>query len=207
MFAGFGAGRWIDRHGVPGLGFAPGVASADLAALGPYTRVREIQPGNDGHIRVVLEQVRERELTGRIDDNRIRSLILAATKDPTDPALRVDSVQMLSGQTGMDVQDALIASVRQDPNAAVRLKALEGLRQFPDEVTREALKYVLQHDDDASVRSEAIDILAPVSGKAGFSPELANTLEDIMRSQQMDDYVRMRCFQILRDMNAPIDVY
>ncbi|MBV9082511.1 MAG: HEAT repeat domain-containing protein [Acidobacteriaceae bacterium] len=207
LFAGFAAGRWAERYGLPGFSTTPGIASADLAPVAPFTRVREVRPGDDGHIRLLVEQVRERELSGRIDDNQIRGLILAATRDPNDPALRVDSIETLNGQTGNDVRDALIASVRQDPNAAVRLKALEGLRQFPDALTREALKYVLQHDDDASVRAEAIDLLAPVMNKTGISPELANTLQEIIRSQQVDDYVRMRSFEILREINAPVDVY
>ncbi len=40
-----------------------------------------------------------------------------------------------------------------------------------------------------------------------FSPELADTLQQVMRSQEDDDYLNMRCMQILQEMGAPINVY
>ena len=129
-------------------------------------------------------------------------------EDPSDPGIRVYSVEVLKGQRGEDVRDALLKSARLDPNAAVRLKALEGLRQFtPDSSTVETLKYVLEHDDNAGVRSEAIDMLAPVGHNLQPAPDLAGTLQQIMRSEREDDYVRARCQQMLRQMNAPIAVY
>ena len=110
----------------------------------------------------------------------------------------MDSVEILNDQNGSDVRDALVYAARHDPNAGVRLKALEGLRRFVDDpATRESLAFVLQHDDNSDVRSQAIDVLAPMAGKVELSPELAGTLQEIVRSEQGDDYVRMRCMQLL----------
>ncbi len=50
-------------------------------------------------------------------------------------------------------------------------------------------------------------MLVPEKGKTQFSPELAGTLQEVMRSQQEDDYVRMRCLQVLREMKASLDIY
>jgi hypothetical protein len=206
VMIGFSAARWLDRTGIPGFATS---GSSQMGLLNPATaRVRDIQPDQNDRVHILFDQVSPREIIGRIDDPEVRQLLLAAMKDPTDPGLRVDSVEMLKGQSGSDVRDALLNSVRHDPNAAVRLKALEGLRRFAgDEPTRDTLKFVLEHDQDPGVRSEAIDVLAPANELIQVSPDLAGTLQDIVRSTSEDDYVRMRSIQLLRQMNASLDVY
>jgi Putative zinc-finger/HEAT repeats len=202
LFAGFSAGRWIDHHGVPGGLSGPSGSEAGL--FDPSTaHVRDIQPSGDNRVRIIFDQVREHEITGRMDDQGILRVLIAASKDPADPGIRVDSVEMLNDQNGSEVRDALIYAARHDPNAGVRLKALEGLRRFVDDpATRENLAFVLQHDGNCDVRSQAIDVLAPTAGKVEFSPELAGALQAIMRSEEGDDYLRMRCMQLLRQVNA-----
>jgi hypothetical protein len=206
VLVGFTAGRWLDRNGLPD-GFN-GNRVSEAGLFDPSTaHVRDIQPSDDNRIRIIVDQTREREITGRIDDQDVRRLLFAAAKDSSDPGLRVDSVDALKDQAGSDVRDALIYAVRHDPNAGVRSKALEGLRRFVnDPATRENLAFVLQHDDNSEVRSQAIDVLAPVTGNVELSPELTGTFQEIVRSEQVDDYVRMRCMQLLREMNAP-DIY
>lgn len=207
VFVGFSAARWIDRNGLPQPLQMRG--ATEMGVFNPsVARIRDIQPSDKNRVRIIVDQISEREITGRVDDEQVRQLLLAAAKDSSDPGIRVDSVEMLNGQDGNDVRDALLRSVRYDPNAAVRLKALQGLRQFAgDSMTRDALKFVLEHDDDPGVRTEAIDVLVPEKGKAQFSPELAGMLQEVMRSEQEDDYVRMRCFQVLREMKASPDIY
>jgi hypothetical protein len=207
VVAGFAAGRWVERNGLPG----PFYSNPELQAaqFDPSTaRIRDIQPSEDNRVRIVVDQVREREITGRIDDQGVRRLLLAAAKDAGDPGLRVDSVEMLKGQDGSDVRDVLVYAVRNDPNAGVRLKALGGLRRFIDDpAAQQSLAFVLQHDDNSDVRSQAIDLLAPMTGKIELGPALTDTFQEIVRSEQSDDYVRMRCMQFLREMNALPDVY
>ncbi|HMF74458.1 MAG TPA: HEAT repeat domain-containing protein [Bryobacteraceae bacterium] len=218
FFIGFGMARWTDRNGVPEALQSSGPFSAS-SLLGPSTtRVREIQPAAQDRVRIIVEQVRDGEVTGSVTDQDVLQLLLAATRDSADPGIRVDSVEMLnrqtldqqalSGQDGNDIRDVLLNTVRHDPNAAVRLKALEGLRRFAgDSGVRETLKFALEKDENAGVRSEAIDILAPVDGKLQMTPDLAGTLQDLMRSLPDDDYVRARCQQVLRTTNAAFDVY
>ena len=112
-------------------------------------------------------------------------------------------MELLIGQTGPDVRDVLLANATRDPNAAVRLKALEGLRQFSnDQMTRQALMSVLQHDDNPGVRSEAIEVLVPSGAVVRLSSDLQGTLEQIIQSNRDDEYLRARCLQILRATNA-----
>ncbi len=205
VFIGFTSARWIDRHGLS-LG-AESSGTSDMSLVNP-PRIRDIQPDGHNQVRILFDQVNQRAVTGTPEDQTVRRLLLAAMQDTNDPGIRVDSVEVLKGQNGDDVRDALLKTVRQDPNAAVRLKALESLRPFASEpATRDTLKFVLQHDANADVRSEAIDILAPAGPNLDVTPDLAITLQEIMSTEQENDYVRARCLQVLRSVNAPLDIY
>jgi hypothetical protein len=203
LFLGFGAGRLVDRFGVPGLGGPNGLGSMALLDAGD-AHVRQLQPSGDNRINIVIEQVRQHEITGSLQDSSVRQLVLSAVHDPADPALRMDSVSILDNQDGADVLDALTYAVRHDPNAAVRLKALEGLRRFPYNVaTRDCLRFVLEHDASADVRSEAIDVLASDRQGDHTGPDLADMLGQIATSPQQDEYVRLRALQLLKSLNSP----
>jgi hypothetical protein len=207
VFIGFSAAHWIDRNGIPS-GSSVGGAT-EMGIIDPTTaRVRDIQPGDNNHIRIVIDQVRQREITGSINDDSVRRWLLVGMQDSDDPGIRIDSVEMLQGHVGDDVREALLRSVRGDPNAAVRLKALTALRPFRAEPrTRGTLEFVLQHDTNAAVRSEAIDMLAPPDAGVEWSPDLADSLQQAMRVQPGDEYVHMRCRQLLDEMRASLGVY
>jgi HEAT repeat protein len=171
-------------------------------------RIRGIETGEGGRVRIIVDQVHQNVVVGQIDDVTIRRLLLAAAKDPNDPGVRYDSVEVLDRQNGSDVRDALLFAVRHDPNTGVRLKAIEGLRRFIDEPeARDGLAYVLEHDTDPGVRSQAIDVLAPATDKLSSSPELLNALDNAVRSDQMDDDVRLRCMQVLNELKASPIIY
>lgn len=204
VIAGFSGAQYIDRNGLPG-GLATG--AQDMGIINPAAaRIRDIEPTENNRVRVVFEQ--ERAITGPVDSETVRQLLLAATTDEADPGIRMDSVEVLNGQPGEDVRDALLNSVRHDPNAAVRLKAVQALGRFADDrAVREGLVYVLQHDDNAGVRSQAIDVLSAANGASRISPDVADALQAVVRSSQADDYVRLRCLELLRSANAPFGVY
>lgn len=207
VFVGFGCGHLVDRYGLPGLASSDGTTSAGV--LTPSSRIRDVESDGSDRVRIVVDQVNQQQVIGSLQDENIRRLVLAAAKDPLDPGIRADSVDLLKDQAGADVRDALLYSIQHDPNAAVRIKALEGLRRFSDDApTRNVLKLVLQHDQSPDVRSEAIDILAPADQKVELSPDLIVTLQDLVRSeQQSDDYARARALQLLREINSPTDVF
>jgi len=205
VFVGFSLGQFIHAPGT----LTPFGGVSEMGLLNPYTsRIKNIQAGRDGQVRIIFDQVRQRQLVGQADSAEVRKLLLAAAKDAADPGLQVDSVNILKDQGGDDVRDVLLDVVRHDANAGVRLKALEALRRYSDDsATRQGVAFVLEHDDNPGVRSQAIDLLVPSSGRVGFSPELANTLEEVIRSEQNDDYVQMRCLQLLQEMGAVSNVY
>ncbi len=207
VFAGFTAARWMDNGRLaPGSG--SGFARMGLLDMS-NAHVREIEPAGQNGVRIIIDRVQQQEVTGNLDDDTVRQWVLAAMQDPSDPGIRVNSVEILQHQSGPDVRDALINTAKTDSNAAVRIKALEGLRQFAaDAATRRAVEFVLKHDNNADVRAEAIDILVPADRPApAMTPDVLTTLQDILNSEQENDYVRARSLQVLRAMNISGPVY
>jgi hypothetical protein len=45
----------------------------------------------------VLDETRQRIVSGGLNDQKIRILLLAAAKDPSDPGLRAETVDILNG--------------------------------------------------------------------------------------------------------------
>jgi hypothetical protein len=207
VFAGFTAARLMDGGHLPVLGHS-NLAQMALWNSG-NAHVRDIQPTGQDGVRIILDRVQQQEISGRIDDSTVRQLLFAAMQESNDPGIRVDSVELLQRQPGYDVRDALLNSVRTDPNAAVRIKALEGLRQFTnDQLTRTAIESVLKHDNSPEVRSEAIDMLLPSERPiATLTPDVLTTLQDILTSERDDDYVRSRSLQILRAAGISSPIY
>ena len=125
------------------------------------SRVRYVEPVSPGRVQIVLDETRQRVLSGSVDDEAIQRLLLTAAKDPSDAGLRVESVDLLKNNSqSAEIRKALVYSLQHDPNAGVRLKALDGLKQFAEDPdTRQALTQVLLKDDNPGVRTQVIDLL------------------------------------------------
>jgi len=204
LFIGFASARWFDRGSDRG---SLQSGAAQMSLLNPASaRIRDIQANGPGTVRIVLDQ--ESEITGRIDDANVRSLLFAGTRQP-DPGVRFYSVEILTqqdgAQTAKDLREMLFNTVRNDPNPAVRLEALEGLRHFSgDPSALETLRFVLEHDDNPGVRSQAVNQLVPIDGSVTVTPAMAQVIADVMRSAPEDEYVRGRCSQALREAKLPL---
>ena len=192
VLLGFFAARLI----TPGAK-APGEA-------GPVaTQVRYLEPAAQGRVRVVVDETRQRVLSGNLEDAAIQQLLLAAARDPGDPALRLDSVDILrTHSASREVRQAHLQAVQRDPNAGVRLKAIEGLKAYgADPETRSVLSKVLLADDSLGVRAQAIDLLVQHKEMA-----LIGTLQQLME-REPDDYIRLRGQQALQAMNASLEPF
>ncbi|MBI5283308.1 MAG: HEAT repeat domain-containing protein [Candidatus Solibacter usitatus] len=167
------------------------------------SRVRLVNPDNSGRVRVLYDEVRQRELTGALNDDHIRRLLLTAAIDPADPGIRVDSIDLLKQHCSNDiVRKALLNALRSDTNAGVRLKALEGLTTFArDPETRKVLAQVVLTDDNPGVRTQAIDLL--VQNK---QPEVAGVLQELLRREE-NSYVRSRSQKALSEMKASVGTF
>ena len=190
--------------GFAGARFVPATESA-APSHASVRNVRFIEPSSDGRVRIVYDEVSQKELAGRVDDRGIREMLLAATRDPDDPALRVDSVEYLKTRSAQeDVRKAFVRALESDPNEGVRLKALEALKPYASQKeVRAALTKVLLADQSATVRTQTIDLL--VTTRRNES-ELAGVLQDLMRREQ-NSYIRQRGQTALRAMNASLETF
>ena len=178
----------------------------NAASLTPASRVRYVEPASDGRIQIVVDETRQRTLSGRFDDQQIRGLLLAAAKDPSDPGLRAETVDILNTRAqSADVRDALIFAVQHDQNAGVREKAIKGLTPFAAQAeVRAALTQVLLGDSNPGLRTEAIDLLTQ---GAQVDRQLMGTLQELMLRGEQLGYVRERCRRVLESMNASAETY
>jgi hypothetical protein len=150
-----------------------------------------------------------------VGDASIRALLLKATRDANDPVLRASTVTILGMQTdpdmANDVRDALVFTVLNDQNDSVRLKAIEGLRNFakqPD--VRNALSDVLLADANPNMRNQAIDLLMQgldSSTQPTVDPRVIGVLQELMSREGKDTYVRQRSQQVLQLVNASAEIF
>jgi hypothetical protein len=199
LAAGFFGARVIST--TPAMAPVASLVSGQAPAVA--TRVRLVNPDANGRVRLLLEETRQRELSGELDNQEIRRLLLAAASDPADPGLRVESIDLLKAHTSDDeVRRALLDALRGDPNSGVRLKAIEGLRPYArDPETRRVLAAVLLHDDNPGVRTQAIDLL--VQSKEA---DVAGVLQELVRREE-NNYVRSRSQRALNEMKASVGTF
>jgi HEAT repeat protein len=165
--------------------------------------VRFVEPESDGLVKITVEETRERMVRGKMDDARVRQLLLAAALDPADPGLRVETIDLLQQDTATDeVREALIAALQSDENSGVRMKALQGLKRYaahPE--VRSALTHVLLNDNNPGIRTQAIDLLVQHKQR-----DVVGALQQLMQRED-NDYIRQRTQRLLRDLNASVDSF
>lgn len=166
-------------------------------------RVRYVTPGPTGDVRLVVEETRQRVLEGRPEDAAIHQMLLAAAKDPSDPGLRAQTMEVLKERCDrVDVRKALLQSLEADPNAGVRLKALDALSPFAkDAETRHVLSRVLLNDDNPGIRTRAIDLLVD-----NLQTDTIGTLQELLRKES-NPYVRQRSMKALVERNASLETF
>jgi hypothetical protein len=197
---------------VPSLGL--GVTGMSLVDPGAQ-RVRSVEPGPNGGVQIVLDETRQRTVSGGLDDQNIRVLLLSAAKDPSDPGLRYETVGILNDRAqAAEVRDTLIYALEHDENAGVRLKAMDGLRPFVQQPeVRKALSGVLLSDGNPGMRTQAIDLLTQGVGEGpgnttgnALGRDIVGTLQELMNSES-NAYVRQRGERVLQLVNASQETY
>ncbi|MCU1238479.1 MAG: putative transrane anti-sigma factor [Candidatus Solibacter sp.] len=168
-----------------------------------YSTVRSVQqPDSTGMVSIALDETRRRVVKGNMNDSNIQRLLLAAAHED-NPAVRVESVDLLKSQAGStEVRDALINALSQDSNPGVRLKAIEGLKPLAaDQEVRKTLRHVLLADDNVAVRMQVIDLLV-----AHRDDNMVGVMQGLVQREN-NDTVRRKLEKALRDMNASIGTF
>ncbi|HLH43954.1 MAG TPA: HEAT repeat domain-containing protein [Bryobacteraceae bacterium] len=205
--------------GFMGARLAPSLGFLDFsgASEAGMSRVRDVQASSDGRIRIVVDETRQRTVTGAPGDRRIQTLLLNAARDPSDPGLREESLSLLDKRPfSREVRDMLVYALKNDDNAGVRMRAIEGLKEFAaDPEVRSALSQALLGDANPGIRMRAIDLLAGDAAAAGaggnFAPEnmdrqIIGTLQQLMLRED-NAYLRQRSQRILEAANASTEIY
>jgi hypothetical protein len=180
---------------------ALGVAEAAM------NRVRDVQTSSDGRVRIVVDETRQRTLSGGVDDNRIRGLLLEAARDPNDAGLRQQSLSLLHARAeSADVRDAFIYALQNDQNAGVRFNAMQGLKGFAAQPeVRSVLSRALLSDPNPGIRMQAIDLLTEGPG-SNMDRQTVGTLQELMLRED-NAYLRQRSQKILEALNASTEIY
>jgi len=161
------------------------------------SKVHLVDNEPNGKVRISYDETRPREVRGDLSDPRVKGVLLAAVNDQ-DPALRIDSIDLLRGRCDDEaVRTALLRALRTDKYSGVRLKALDALRPYArDPETRSALAEVLLNDPSPAIRTQAIDLLIQSHGA-----DVASTLQEVLRHEE-NSYIREQSVNALRAMKA-----
>jgi len=196
----------------PNLGLGvTGMSLVDTCAQ----RVRSVEPGPNGGIQIVFDETRQRVISGGLDDQNIRVLLISAAKDPSDPGLRYETVGIVNDRAqAAEVRDTLIYALEHDENAGVRLKAMDGLKPFVRQAeVRKALAGVLLSDGNPGMRTQAIDLLTQGVGEStgnttsnSLDRDIIGTLQELMNHEN-NAYVRQRGERVLQLVNASQETY
>jgi hypothetical protein len=168
-----------------------------------FATVRSVRPDPSGRIQITFDETRRREISGSMDDQNIKQLLLAAAHED-NPAVRVESVDILKDRAreAAEVRDALLNAVAHDTNSGVRLKALEGLKPIAaDPEVRKALARVLESDENPAVRMQVVDLLV-----AHRDDGIVGVLQGLVQKED-NLSVRLKLEKALKDMNASIGTF
>jgi len=133
-----------------------------------------------GKVQVQLNAEQPMTLSSDEDPADTRRLLtfVVSNGDRFDADIRLNCVEALRAAAATDEQTraALLAAARKDQNAAVRLKALDALRDMVAvAAVRDALLDTLQHDPNPGVRVEAVNLLVRSIEAADEAPETAGS--------------------------------
>jgi len=173
--------------------------SADVAGI------RVMPAGDDGLPQVELQMRSQEPLQGTVDNDNIKHVLLhiLANGQSSDPDARLDAVDLLRTKNNdPDVRSALCHAVHTDPNAAVRLKALEALNGAePQDLVRQTLLDALVDDQNPGVRVEAINALRDMAAKGQVSSDdhMLAVLRERMRKDP-NTYIRLQSAAAIRDL-------
>jgi len=161
--------------------------------------IESITPAaNSNQVQIKYNTLQPQILNGSSDDPRIRQLLVLAARNTRNPAIALDSIDVLThGSEDNAVREVLIEALRYDKNPGVRLKSLDALKGFvrDDVHVRDAVVEALLHDNNAGVRQEAISLLDVV--KADTSVRSALT---VLADRDPNKFIREESKRYLASM-------
>jgi HEAT repeat protein len=118
-------------------------------------------------VQVQYSIVNDVQVRGKVENPLIRQALSYALYAEDQPSLRLRAVKAI-GETYVstssvqddEITEALAHALENDPNAGVRLKAAQVLKQLPlNNLVKNTLIRVLMRDENSAVRIQAIEAL------------------------------------------------
>jgi hypothetical protein len=204
---GFLGGNFTHRYQVARAPKAPSVVTVNHPSDGVIANVTGIvQTPNSELVQVNYNRLVPESMEGSLDSQEIRNLLLVGTNAGATDKVRMSSVALLTNECkaghacqpsadGKGVLHTLMVSLRYDPDAGVRMKALDGLQQYvgQDQHVRDAVLEAVMHDQDAEVRKTAIGLLEPVQSDSSVRQVLRT-----VATQDANPYIRTASFNALQ---------
>ena len=107
-----------------------------LAGAAPdsiVSSIRSVQPDSAGRVQISLDETHRRVISGRLEDQNIQRLLLAAAREPDNPGVRVESVELLKDRSA-SADDATVSVLQtlvgQEDNTYVRMRCQNALREM-----------------------------------------------------------------------------
>jgi hypothetical protein len=176
-----------------------GSGTLDVPAEANIGSIESITPSaNSNQVQIKYNTLQPQILNGSSDDPRIRQLLVLAARNTRNPAIALDSIDVLThGSEDDAVREVLIEALRYDKNPGVRLKSLDALKGYVrnDVHVRDAVVEALLHDNNAGVRQEAISLLDAV--KADSSVRSALT---VLAERDPNKFIREESKRYLASM-------
>ena len=145
-------------------------------------------------------------LSGTVNNDDVKDVLLGVLRNGERfcPDVRLDAVDLLRERNNdPDVRAALCHTVRNDRNAAVRLKALEALDGAePEDIVQQTLLAALVDDDNPGVRVEAINELRDLAASGRVSSDDGHMMSVLRERMQKDPntYIRLQSAQVIREL-------
>ena len=203
LIAGFAGGTLttyqIAGHGrpvVPGIIGGQAVTPQEASIAG--IRGIEQDPNDPNMVHIKYDRVLPEQAQGSISDPTIQKLLLLAAQSQRNSGVRMDSINLLTqAPEATQVREALMYALRYDKNPGVRLKALDGLKDYvaSDTRVRDAVLDALMKDTNPGVRTEAIALLQPVTADSS----VRQTFSSLARNDK-DQYIRTESKRVLASL-------
>lgn len=87
--------------------------------------VRSVEPDASGHLTIAVDDVQRRIVSGRLNDDNVRRLLLTAARDESNPGVQVECVDALKKMAySSDIRATLLVAVQHDPSPSVRMEVI-----------------------------------------------------------------------------------
>jgi HEAT repeats/Putative zinc-finger len=153
-------------------------------------------PGTN-RVRIDYERALPESVQGSVDDPKIQSLLVMASRNTANSGLRMDSVALLQ-QSPDDpaVSESLVYSLRSDSNPGVRLKAEEALAPMvkQDVRVRSAMLESLLNDNNPGVRAGALKALEAVRSDTSVRQALTQ-----LAKEDPNQFIRQQSARLLSE--------